>query len=79
MIPLFNKLSINGYQNPAVSQLIDILTEYPLFTNKCLDFEVYKTVVTMMLNKHHMTKSGFASIKSMVLANRLALKEAKFN
>jgi hypothetical protein len=30
-----------------------------------------------MLNKHHMTKSGFASIKSMVLANRLALKEAK--
>jgi len=24
-----------------------------------------------------MTKSGFASIKSMVLANRLALKEAK--
>jgi len=73
------QLSINGYQNPAVSQLIDILTEYPLFTNKCLDFEVYKTVVTMMLNKHHMTKSGFASIKSMVLANRLALKEAKFN
>jgi hypothetical protein len=30
-----------------------------------------------MLNKHHMTKSGFASIKSMVLANRLALEEAK--
>lgn len=61
------QLSINGYTNPAVSRLIEILTEFPLFTTKRSDFELYKIVVEIMNKGEHRNELGYSTIKALIL------------
>ena len=59
------------YQVSSLEDLLIIikhLDNYPLITQKCTDFELFKLVVNMMLNKEHLTEEGLAKIVNIKAA-----------
>lgn len=42
--------------------IIEHLNKYPLITQKRIDFELFKQVVDLIINKNHLTKEGLAKI-----------------
>ena len=59
------------YQVSSLEDLLIIikhLDKYPLITHKWADFELFKLVVNMMLNKEHLTEEGLAKIVNIKAA-----------
>lgn len=59
-----------------VNTIIPFFDKYPLLTKKREDYELFKQVALLMLNKEHLTEEGFNKVLSIKASMRNGLTEA---
>lgn len=69
-----------AYTVKRPKELLDVIIphfdNYPLITQKNLDYQLFKEIVIMMNNKEHLNKEGFNKILSLRASLNLGLSEA---
>jgi len=64
-------------QSPKdLAKIVDHLDLYPLITQKLSDYELFKEVLNLILNKQHLTLSGLHKIVAIKASMNLGLSES---
>lgn len=69
--------NITASSHKSLSIILAYFSCFPLYSSKYLDYKDWEKAATLILEKNHYTKQGFAIIDS--LKNNLNLKRTYFN
>ena len=77
---LYNRLGLQviKYYVQSIKDLkviIDHFEKYPLITQKCVDYELFKQAFTLILNKEHLTEEGIGKIVAIKGSMNLGLSD----
>ena len=70
-----NKIAYRVKSLTDLTNIISHFDKYPLISNKCADYELFKLIVQIMVSKEHLTEQGLRKVLSIKASLNNGLSE----